>query len=85
MSSVELGWRKFNFFDKIAVADPADESKKYAAFKASRVVCTATARRRAICRALGARVLLLGDWRRFYAARRAERRHNQSAPRPAGE
>jgi hypothetical protein len=33
MSSVELGWRKFNFFEKHPIYDPADKSQKFSAFK----------------------------------------------------
>lgn len=33
MSFVELGWRKFNFFNREPVIDPADKAQKFNAFK----------------------------------------------------
>ncbi|KAI6197950.1 Vacuolar protein sorting-associated protein 11-like protein [Aphelenchoides besseyi] len=33
MNSADLGWRKFNFFDLVAVSDPNDQTKKFNAFK----------------------------------------------------
>ncbi|KAI6224384.1 Vacuolar protein sorting-associated protein 11-like protein [Aphelenchoides fujianensis] len=39
MTSVDLGWRRFNFFDLAAVSDPTDESRKFNAFKDVNIHC----------------------------------------------
>ncbi|KAI6175400.1 putative RING finger protein R06F6.2in [Aphelenchoides bicaudatus] len=38
-SSIELGWRKFNFFEKQPVLDPTDKTQKFNAFKDLKISC----------------------------------------------